>query len=366
MNAQSMLIQQASLIKAFNPDTKIWNYRNLVKALPWFDEVREKINDPAYSGWFLHFSPDGPWGNGSYNVPQCDTDFSPPRCSALYHDQLQSPEHSKSGEFDPGYCVDPCDCGGVPCGEYLWDHRNESLREWLIHTHILGPMGLGNANVSGFYLDDLWQNTSQAVQPWQPQPMGFCDHSPFGGPTEEDSNCVSDMGLTQEDTTAIFNGWQETVAQVTAAIVENNGFWWQGFYSSSAPPNDAAQCTAWFTEACSATSPMYTSALQFNLYWDDSKGVLVQLAEDLASFMLVRGDYGFIGYGWAGCTNSSVPGGWGGAPYVFPPAFSVDYGVPTGLCAESAPNSGIFIRDWTKASVAFNCNTYTGKISMKD
>ena len=25
----------------------------------------------------------------------------------------------------------PCDCGAVPCGTYLWDHRNASLRAWL-------------------------------------------------------------------------------------------------------------------------------------------------------------------------------------------------------------------------------------------
>ena len=30
-----------------------------------------------------------------------------------------------------------CDCGaGLPCGEYLWDHRNDSLRNFLIHEFI--------------------------------------------------------------------------------------------------------------------------------------------------------------------------------------------------------------------------------------
>ena len=58
-------------------------YRNLVKALPWFTSVREKIMDPAYSGWFLQFS-----GEGNYHVPQCDDNYSPPRCSNFYHDQV--------------------------------------------------------------------------------------------------------------------------------------------------------------------------------------------------------------------------------------------------------------------------------------
>ena len=30
-------------------------YRNMVKALPWYKSVREKIVDPAYSGFFLPF-----------------------------------------------------------------------------------------------------------------------------------------------------------------------------------------------------------------------------------------------------------------------------------------------------------------------
>jgi hypothetical protein len=28
------------------------------------------------------------------------------------------------------------------------------LREWLINEHLLGPTGLGNPGVKGFYVDD--------------------------------------------------------------------------------------------------------------------------------------------------------------------------------------------------------------------
>ncbi len=41
------------------------------------------------------------------------------------------------------------------------DHRNESLQSWFINDFVLGPTGLGNPNVSGFYFDDGWANTSQ-------------------------------------------------------------------------------------------------------------------------------------------------------------------------------------------------------------
>jgi len=237
MRCEERLIEQVSMTKAANPNARVFVYRNLVKALPWYTSVREKISDPAYSGWFLKFG--APTVNGTgYHVPACDDSYSPPLCSGMYHDRDQTPGHPKGD----GDCTLPCDCGGVPCGEYLWDHRNATLRDFLVNEFILGANGLGNANVSGFYLDDVrrreggvwgvnisllaanqsceqdsarstrlalslpgrgapptcasvpsirrlgappqgWANTSQAVLPWEPQPLGFCDHVRLcGGP----------------------------------------------------------------------------------------------------------------------------------------------------------------------------------------
>jgi hypothetical protein len=60
-----------------------------LKALPWFTTVRTVLDDPAYSGWFLPFKQGGYFPNGSYHVPNCDTNYDPPLCSPLYHDQEQ-------------------------------------------------------------------------------------------------------------------------------------------------------------------------------------------------------------------------------------------------------------------------------------
>jgi len=89
MNDNELLAAQAEAIKAANPAAHVFTYRNLVKALPWFTEVREIVGDPAYSGFFLAFRPNGSLANASYHVPACDTTYSPPLCSALYHDQSQ-------------------------------------------------------------------------------------------------------------------------------------------------------------------------------------------------------------------------------------------------------------------------------------
>jgi hypothetical protein len=64
-------------------------YRNFVKALPWYTLVREKITDPEYKDWFLPFGP--PTVGNGWHVPQCDTNYNPPLCTQLYHDQGQTP-----------------------------------------------------------------------------------------------------------------------------------------------------------------------------------------------------------------------------------------------------------------------------------
>lgn len=114
-----------------------------MKALNWFGSVQEKLDDPQYAGFFLRFDPAKKTG---YHVPQCDDSYDPPRCSEFYHDQEQSPGHPKGD----GSCVDNCDCGKNPCGEYLWDHRNGSmLQSFLVEHYISGPTGVDNPAIDG-------------------------------------------------------------------------------------------------------------------------------------------------------------------------------------------------------------------------
>jgi len=47
-------------------------------------------------------------------------------------------------------------------------------------------------------------------------------------------------------------------------------------------------------------------------------------------------------HGWKGCSKN----------YPFPPEFNLDYGTPIDkICKETAPNSGVFTRAWSKADV---------------
>ena len=85
MDAETPLVEQAVLLQAANPTQKIWVYRNIVIAYPWFKSVREKLIDPAYKGWFIPFSSVPPLPNASYYMPKCDKNFDPPLCSDHYH-----------------------------------------------------------------------------------------------------------------------------------------------------------------------------------------------------------------------------------------------------------------------------------------
>ena len=170
MDAEDGMVQQAALLTAANPNQKVGVYRNIIAAQPWFPSVAEKLRDPQYSGWFLSFkddhsptvaprcsSPD-PQKSLSTGVPASGGDPQKKLCSTLFHGTQQVPRWPPADSANDGNCSAPgCDCGGVPCGRYLWDHTNSSMREWLITSHILGDTGIGNPNISAIYLDDNWQ-----------------------------------------------------------------------------------------------------------------------------------------------------------------------------------------------------------------
>ena len=82
---------------------------------------------------------------------------------------------------------------------------------------------------------------------------------------------------------------------------------------------------------------------------------LPDLFNDLAKFLLVRGPHAYLGTAWVGCSRK----------YFYPDELSVDYGVPSGLCAETAPGSGVFSRDFSLSTVVMDCSTWNGTIPMK-
>ena len=137
MDAGAMALQQAARNKAANPRAKVFVYRNLVKALPWFAEVQQLLQDQRYWGFFIPYQGCKHNTTGEFLCRNNVTGLID-ASSNLYHDEKQSPGwnstgatnggpdgvcrgdtrgNNASGPTQSGYC----DCGeGVSCGEYLW------------------------------------------------------------------------------------------------------------------------------------------------------------------------------------------------------------------------------------------------------
>lgn len=349
MNDEEMLVQQAINTAAEKTPTKVFTYFNLVKALPWYTSVREKIADPAYAGWFLRFDP-----KVTPHVPACDAVTK--NCSVFYHDQEQTPAVS-GGD---GKCEDYCDCGpGIPCGEYLWDHRNATLRPFLVNL-LLGPSFLGangGNTIHGLFIDDFW--CSNLING-----TGACT-DPVQGPTEIDAHSQVDMGLSDNDIADITRGWLQTMTQAQAAIVAAGGYTWSLIprqANANASPmllSRGATCITEVRGACKSDSEWQRAPLMFGITPSDPKNAsappLPFFETELAAFLIMRGPHAYIGYGEWGMT--------------WPPALplpseltSGDWGQPLGLCEETAAGSGIFERSYENAKVTLDCNTYKGSI----
>lgn len=154
-------------------------------------------------------------------------------------------------------------------------------------------------------------------------------------------------------TTAMTDAWCAVRHRAFDAAVAAGGWFWQMFSLQSTPT--AVECAASIRGMCAAgeSSAYYNATTMHSLTGDHS--TLPNLAQDLATFLLLRGPYAFLGFGWSGCGNEVA----------FPAELRVDYGVPAGLCAETGPGSGVFRREWTQATVEMDCNTYTGTVTLK-
>ena len=119
MSSEELITKQAEMVLAADPgvegyNPRVWAYRNTIKALNWYSSVREKLDDPKYSSWFIKFKgfddkaypggkrkdSSGKDTNGTFHVPTCDwygTADKPAKCSGFYHDQEQTPEKAAPG-----------------------------------------------------------------------------------------------------------------------------------------------------------------------------------------------------------------------------------------------------------------------------
>ena len=84
---------------------------------------------------------------------------------------------------------------------------------------------------------------------------------------------------------------------------------------------------------------------------------LAGLEQDVANFLLLRGDFAWLSAGWSSCSQKI---GWDSKQ------LDVDYGVPVDdVCVETAPGSQVFVREWSKARIEMDCNSWTPTVKWK-
>ena len=360
MDCEELMVKQVGMTAEVAPHARIFVYRNMIKALPWFTTVREKLTDPAYAPWFMNFSDAVIADHSVAHVPVCDNNYAPPLCSNMYHDNVQTPGYP-GGD---GNCAAPaCDVGTVPIGEYLFEHRNanvsinnQTLVEWFIEEYLAGPNGLGHPEISGLYIDDDWGNMNP------------------NGPSEMNEYAMADMGLGSGELADIVTAYNWVANQAYQAIVEKGKSVWDLFLNNDPNCINCGDCPQpWVKrDTCAAdlraygvneTSPMVSRAFLYGFSPGMCNGQdpinpanLTEVEEDVANFLLIRGDYAYLGTGWTGCHDD----------YEFPAdVLNADYGEPMGRANETAPESGVFVREYTKASIQMDCNTYTPTITFK-
>jgi len=294
---------------------------------------------------------------GKYHVPVCTTQDSITKCSDFYHDQEQTPQVPNATNPNPdGSCNLQCDCGNCPCGEYLFDHRNGSmLTNWLVNEYILGKNGLGSPFIDGYFIDDFW--CSDLING-----TGSCT-DPVQGPSEIDKWSQFDMGLSDKDIAEITIGWLANMEVVQKAILQAGGYTW-----SLIPHQDNANampiivnstnCKNYLETACQEQNPYLSAPLLSGLSYNDTLQEFPFIREQLASFLLMRGPYAYLGFGeWGMQWSTPVP---------FPDiVWNTDYGYPLDrTCYEVPGITGTFERRYSEATIRLDCRHWTASFQF--
>jgi hypothetical protein len=186
-----------------------------------------------------------------------------------------------------------------------------------------------------------------------PNPTSYPLTQPHLGPSSRPSAVLKIIGTTDADAQAQQAAGHVVHQGMIDGLVAEGKFLWQAFQAGNDVGHnnnnntqggfafDAAYCTQWMAQRC-------------NTAWVNERAITVQFDSfnvnvSIASFLIVRPAYAWIGYG---------------AGYLTPKwndAFLWDVGVPVSDCRSgSAP--GTFERDWTYGTATMDCNSYSATV----
>jgi len=160
--------------------------------------------------------------------------------------------------------------------------------------------------------------------------------------------------------------YHKNIARLQEKLVPMGGFYWQmikgrgpavrptpAHHTKPAHNVTTGQCIGILRQYCTAEPSAWKFAQIYELQPTDP--LIGEQAT--AEFLLSRGEYAWLGYGWVGCSSVVRPR---------PKEWDVDYGgEPAGPCSETGANTGVFTRNYPRATVQWDCHAGTGSITMK-
>jgi len=204
--------------------------------------------------------------------------------------------------------------------QYFWNFSNPATVDYWINEVVLGKYAMGSPYVDGIFTDDV------------------------SGLGQEHPDAGSNMGLTQDQIVKIQQDSQAAWTKMLDTIIQHRGYNWQAF-SDDDGVHDApgkSNCASAMRDLCGKIkNPML-------LQLDTSN-----LIQNIASFLIARGDYWWLGTGWIGCSDI--------AP-TRPSQFDMDVGTPTGPCTETT--TGVFQRTYSKGTAELDCNSWTAVLKF--
>ena len=153
--------------------------------------------------------------------------------------------------------------------------------------------------VSGFFWDDFWSLSGN---------MG--DNTP---------HAIEDMGLTPADLAQLTASYEANMAALRARTLAAGKFSWQMLWSGGdgnsvgstcpSPLVRSATCAADLRALCSAASPQQVNRTLLYAFAPGgcssvNPGSLPDFENDLASFLLIRGAFAYLGTAWVGCSRT--------------------------------------------------------------
>ena len=308
------LREQARLLKSLRPSTRVLVYRNCALALTIYGEQCAKMYDPSYSSWWLR-------ENDTATHPILDQWIDPTKLTFHLATCARQPNTTHRMH------------------QFLLDFRKDEAQQWLLDD-LRGLLQVNNsAGADGIWLDDT---------------HAFNEHHD------------EEIGYSAAAIAAIENGLQFAARNAQQQLVKEGK--WVYHYDNNVliPPvnRNPAACVSALMKGRQSNHLFQTMQIEQFLPAEQT-GQAPTTAHDfqqnLAAFLLVRGDYSYFGavLGPVGGSDAYVVGG---VSY-FAPEFDYDYGVPLGVMQETS--KGVYAREWSRVTVSLDCNRFEANFEWK-